>query len=106
VETPAALAQIEAIAAVPGVDGIFVGPGDLSASMGHLGQPSHPEVVAAVDGAIARIHAAGQASGILTGNEALARHWAALGCRFLAVGADVGLLARAADALRKSFSKS
>jgi 4-hydroxy-2-oxoheptanedioate aldolase len=106
VETPAALAQIEAIAAVPGVDGIFVGPGDLSASMGHLGQPSHPEVVAAVDGAIARIHAAGQASGILTGNEALARHWAALGCHFLAVGADVGLLARAADALRKSFSKS
>ncbi len=103
VETVQALEHIEAIAAVDGVDGIFIGPGDLSASMGHLGQPSHPEVLHAIDAALLRIHAAGKPSGFLTGDEALARHVLALGCRFVALGADVNLLARAADALRDRF---
>lgn len=104
VETLAAIEQIEAIAAVPGVDGIFVGPGDLSASMGHLGRPTHPDVVSAVDAAMVRIHNAGQASGVLTGDETLARHWLALGCHFVAVGADVTLLAKAADGLRQRIA--
>ncbi|MBC8056693.1 MAG: HpcH/HpaI aldolase/citrate lyase family protein [Rhizobiales bacterium] len=103
VETVAALEQIEAIAAVDGVDGIFIGPGDLSASMGYLGQPSHPEVVRTIDAAMRRIHATGKPSGFLTGDEALAKHYIAMGCRFVAVGADVVLLARAADALRARF---
>ena len=103
VETSAALQQIEAIASIDGVDGIFIGPGDLSASMGHLGQPSHPEVIAAIDSAVQRIRATGKPAGFLTGDEALARHYLDLGCRFVAVGADVALLARAADGLRGRF---
>lgn len=103
VETAAALAEIEAIAAVPGVDGIFIGPGDLSASLGFLGQPSHPEVIAAIDDAMTRIHAAGKPSGFLTGDEKLARHYLDMGCQFVAVGADLVLLARAADGLCARF---
>ncbi len=103
VETASALAEIEAIAAVPGVDGIFIGPGDLSASMGFLGQPSHPDVIRAIDDAMTRIHAAGKPSGFLTGDEKLARHYFDMGCQFVAVGADLGLLARAADALCARF---
>ncbi|HEU4372872.1 MAG TPA: aldolase/citrate lyase family protein, partial [Telluria sp.] len=75
VETPHALANIEAIADVDGVDGIFIGPGDLSASMGHIGQPMHPEVVAAIEDAVLRIRACGKAAGILVGDETLARHY-------------------------------
>jgi 4-hydroxy-2-oxoheptanedioate aldolase len=104
VETVEALAEIEAIAAVEGVDGIFVGPGDLSASMGHLGQPSHPDVIRAIDDAMARIAKAGKPSGFLTGDEKIARHYIDMGCAFVAVGADVALLARAADALRARFT--
>lgn len=103
VETVEALVEIEAIAAVDGVDGIFIGPGDLSASMGHLGQPSHPDVIRAIEDAIRRIRAAGKPSGFLTGDEQLARRTLDLGCQFVAVGADVALLARAADGLRARF---
>jgi 4-hydroxy-2-oxoheptanedioate aldolase len=103
VETVEAVGEIEAIAAVEGVDGIFVGPGDLSASMGHLGNPMHPEVLAAIDDAMRRINAAGKPSGFLTGDEKLARHCLDLGCQFVAVGADIALLARAADGLRARF---
>ncbi|MFL6675213.1 MAG: aldolase/citrate lyase family protein [Massilia sp.] len=103
VETPQALANIEAIAAVDGVDGIFIGPGDLSASMGHIGNQKHPEVVAVIDNAIARIRSCGKAAGILSGDEALARHWLAAGCNFVAVGSDVGILARGAEALAARF---
>ena len=103
VETLQALNEIEAIAAVEGVDGIFIGPGDLSASMGHLGKPSHPEVVATIDDAMRRIQATGKPSGFLTGDESLAKRYLQLGCQFVAVGADVALLARAADGLRSRF---
>lgn len=106
VETVPALGEIEAIAAVDGVDGIFIGPGDLSASMGHLGKPSHPEVLAAIDAAMRRIHATGKPSGFLTGDTKLAKHYLGLGCSFVAVGADVALLARAADGLRGLFKAS
>jgi 4-hydroxy-2-oxoheptanedioate aldolase len=106
VETVEALGEIEAIAAVEGVDGIFIGPGDLSASMGHLGQPSHPEVIRAIDDAIGRIRAAGKPSGFLTGDERLAQHTLDIGCQFVAVGADIALLARAADGLRARFKTS
>jgi 4-hydroxy-2-oxoheptanedioate aldolase len=103
VETASALAQLDAIAAVDGVDGVFIGPADLSASMGHLGQPGHPEVRQAIDGAIARILAAGKAPGILAVDEALARHCMALGARFVAVGVEATMLARAARDLATRF---
>ena len=103
VETPLALANIEAIAGVDGVDGIFIGPGDLSAAMGHIGNPKHPDVLAAIEDAIRRIRACGKAVGILTGDEALAHHYIALGCMFTAVGSDVGILARGAENLAAKF---
>ncbi len=106
VETVQALAEIEAIAGVDGVDGSFIGPGDLSASMGHLGKPGHPAVIAAIDAAMQRVHATRKPSGFLTGDETLARHYLGMGCRFVAVGADIVLLARGADALRARFKAS
>ena len=103
VETRLALRNLEAIAGVDGVDGIFIGPGDLSADMGYLGQPSHPDVVAAIDDAIKRIRACGNAPGVLTGDEALARHFIEQGCLFTAVGADVSILAQVSEQLAAKF---
>ena len=103
VETEQALSQLEAIAAVPGVDGIFVGPSDLSASMGQIGNPAHPSVQAAIEDAGRRLKAAGKAGGILTGNEAEARRYLDWGYGFVAVGSDIGLLAKGADALAQTF---
>lgn len=106
VESMAALQEIDAIAAVEGVDGVFIGPADLSASMGYLGQPTHPEVRAAIDHAIGRILHAGKAPGILCADEALARHYMALGARFVAVGVDTSLLVRATAALAAQYKKA
>jgi 4-hydroxy-2-oxoheptanedioate aldolase len=102
VESKEALDNIEAIAAVDGVDGIFIGPGDLHASFGHVGERSHADVMPRIDDAIRRIVKSGKAAGILT-DEAGAKRWIDLGALFVAVGADVGLLARAADALAAKF---
>ena len=103
VETAEALADIEAIAAVDGIDGIFVGPSDLAASLGHPGAPGHPEVVAAIEDAISRIRRAGKPAGILTPDRDFARRCLDLGALFVAVGVDAGLLARATDALAREF---
>ena len=105
VETREALAEIEAIAAVPGVDGIFVGPSDLSASMGHIGNPAHPEVQKAMEDAAKRIRKAGKGAGILTGNEEEAKRYIGWGYNFTAVGTDHVLLARTADALAQRFKQ-
>ena len=106
VESLAGLQHIEAIAAVDGVDGIFIGPADLAASMGYLGQPTHPEVRAAIEQAIARILQTRKAPGILCADEALARHYLALGARFVAVGVDTSLLVRATTALAAQFKQA
>jgi 4-hydroxy-2-oxoheptanedioate aldolase len=103
VETRHALGNLEAIAGVEGVDGVFIGPGDLSADMGHLGNPGHPEVQAAIEDAIGRIKACGKAPGILTGDEKFARRYVELGCLFTAVGADVVILARGSEQLAARF---
>lgn len=103
VETEEALAEIDAIAAVEGVDGIFVGPGDLAASLGHIGALGHPRVVKVVEDAIRRIRAAGKPAGILTGDPAFAQRCIELGTTFTAVGVDVGALARATEALAARF---
>lgn len=103
VETREAMKQLEAIARVDGVDGVFIGPSDLAASLGHLGNPAHPEVQEAIHDAVKRLRAVGKPAGILTGNEEEARRYIEWGYLFVAVGADVGLLARNADALAKKF---
>jgi 4-hydroxy-2-oxoheptanedioate aldolase len=103
VETQAALDNIEAICALDGVDGVFIGPADLHASMGYTGEVANPKVKPLIDDAIRRIRKAGKAPGILTPNEADARHWLDCGALFVAVGADVGILARGAEALAAKF---
>jgi 4-hydroxy-2-oxoheptanedioate aldolase len=103
-ETRRALEHLEAIAAVEGVDGLFIGPSDLAADLGHLADSAHPEVRAAIDGAIRRIVATGKSAGILAPVEADARHWLGLGATFVAVGSDVGILARGSEALAAKFA--
>jgi 4-hydroxy-2-oxoheptanedioate aldolase len=103
VETEAALGNIEAICAVDGVDGVFIGPADLHASMGYTGEIANPKVKPMIDDALRRIRKAGKAPGILTPSEADARHWLGCGALFVAVGADVGILARGAEALAAKF---
>ena len=102
-ESQLAVDNIEAIAAVDGVHGIFIGPADLSASLGYPGNAGHPEAQAAIDQAITRIVKTGKAAGILTPDETLARHYLALGATFVAVGLDNNLLARATTALAAKF---
>ena len=103
VETREALKQIEAIASVDGVDGVFIGPNDLSASFGHIGNWGHPEVQAAFEDAVQRLKKIGKPAGILTPNEEEAKKFIGWGYTFVAVGADLGLLAKNADALAKRF---
>nr|WP_210261305.1 HpcH/HpaI aldolase/citrate lyase family protein [Enterovirga sp. DB1703] len=103
VETGEALARIEEIASVPGVDGVFIGPADLSASLGHIGNPGHPEVQEAIRSAVDRLTALGKPAGILTPNEAEARRYIEWGYRFVAVGSDLGIMAKGADALARAF---
>jgi 4-hydroxy-2-oxoheptanedioate aldolase len=103
VETREAMAQLEAIASVDGIDGVFIGPNDLAASYGHIGNWGHPEVQAALEDAVKRLKKVGKPAGILTPNEEEAKRFIDWGYTFVAVGADVGLLARHADALAKRF---
>ena len=103
VETREALKEIEAIAAVEGVDGIFIGPSDLSASFGLIGQPLHADVQKAIEDAGRRIRKTGKAAGILSGNDDDSRRYIGWGYNFVAVGTDLVLLTRASDALAKKF---
>ena len=102
-ETPLAMQNLQAIAATPGVDGVFFGPADLSASMGYRGQPGHPEVQRALLNGIATVRAAGKAAGILMGDRQLARSYLDAGASFVAVGVDTTLLVKAATELARSF---
>ena len=103
VETQGALNNIEAICAIDGVDGVFIGPADLHASLGYTGEIANPKVKPLIDDAIRRIRKCGKAPGILTPAEADARHWLECGALFTAVGSDVGILARGAEALAAKF---
>jgi 4-hydroxy-2-oxoheptanedioate aldolase len=103
VETRTGLDNLERIASVDGVDGVFLGAADLSASLGHIGQLRHPEVVAAMEKAIRCIIAKGKAAGLLATDEATASAYLALGARFVAVGVDVLLLVQATQMLARRF---
>jgi 4-hydroxy-2-oxoheptanedioate aldolase len=103
VETRLGLENLERIAAVDGIDGVFVGPGDLAAALGHAGDIGHPDVQAVIDETIRRIVTTGKSAGILTPNETFARRYIELGSVFTAVGSDIGILGRGAEALAARF---
>ena len=103
IENREGLANLDAIAAVDGVDGVFIGPADLSASMGYRGNPGHPEVQAAIEDAIARIQQAGKAAGILSADQKLAKRYIELGAAFVAVGVDTTVLMRGLQSLAAAF---
>lgn len=104
VETMSAMQHIEAIAAIDGVDGIFIGPNDLAADMGHLGNWQHPEVWKVMEDAAKRIRKAGKAPGILVG-EADGQRCLDMGYLFVAVGSDLVMLARGSESLAAKFKK-
>ncbi|HTS39006.1 MAG TPA: HpcH/HpaI aldolase/citrate lyase family protein [Xanthobacteraceae bacterium] len=103
VETKSALDQIEKIASVEGIDGVFIGPNDLSASYGHIGNWGHPDMQAAMKDAVQRLKKINKPAGILTPNEEEAKRFIDWGYTFVAVGSDLGLLARGSDGLLKRF---
>lgn len=104
-ESVTALQNLEAICAIDGVHGVFIGPADLAASMGHRGNPGHPEVQAAIEDAMRTIVASGKAAGTLTSDPALARRYLELGCTFVAVGVDILMYARSIRQLAGAFDR-
>lgn len=105
-ESTEAIANLPAIAAVEGVDGVFFGPADLSASMGLRGQPNHPEVQRVILEGIATVRAAGKAAGILSVDPVAAQRYLDAGALIVAVGVDTSLLVKAARDLRQRFRPS
>jgi 2-keto-3-deoxy-L-rhamnonate aldolase RhmA len=105
-ETPQALTQMESIAAVDGVDALFLGPADLSASMGHVGQFTHPDVMQAMADAIRRCKAAGKPVGTVGGTPDVVTQYRAMGFDYLAVSSDVGLLMQGAAAALRALRMS
>ncbi|MFJ8019366.1 aldolase/citrate lyase family protein [Streptomyces sp. NPDC096311] len=105
IESRRGLDELTDIAKVDGVDEVFFGPADLAASLGHLGQPEHPEVIAAIEEAVATVTALGKVVGVNAFGESTARRYFAAGARFVAIGADVTLLARGSEALAARHHK-
>jgi 2-dehydro-3-deoxyglucarate aldolase len=103
IESAPGLAAAGAIAAVDGIDGVFVGPSDLAAALGHLGNAVHPEVQQAIRSIFERAKAKGKACGILAPVEADARRYMEWGADFVAVGSDLGLFRTATQALRDRY---
>lgn len=102
-ETTTAMDNLAEIAAIDGVDAVFIGPSDLSASMGHVGNPDHPEVVAAIEQGIRTINAAGKAAGLMSLNQQQANHYVEVGACFVGIGVDTLLLANGAKSLINAF---
>jgi 4-hydroxy-2-oxoheptanedioate aldolase len=103
VETQKSLDELEEITNVDGVDGVFIGPADLAASLGYPGEPNHGVVRRAIEDAIRRIHICGKPVGLLTGDTTFAKRAIELGTSFTAIGVDVGILARGTESLVAQF---
>ncbi|MBV8032916.1 MAG: HpcH/HpaI aldolase/citrate lyase family protein [Betaproteobacteria bacterium] len=103
IENQQGLDNLESIAAVEGIDGVFIGPADLHASLGYMGEIANPKVMPLIDEAIRRIRKCGKAPGILTPAEEHAKRQFGVGALFVAVGNDIGILARGAEALLERF---
>src|SRR5262249_44375667 len=104
-ESREALGNIEAFAAIDGIDGIFIGPADLHASLGYLGERAHKDVMPIINHPMPGIKTAGRPAGTPTKNKENARRWLKCGATFVAVGADLGILARGAEALAAKFKR-
>ena len=102
IESRAGLDAIEDIASVPGVDALFIGPADLAGSLGHLGNPGHPNVQQAISKALSRIRSVGKPAGLFAISPDDAQQRIAEGVDFLSVGTDIGLLANGARSLRQA----
>lgn len=105
IESKQGLANLDAILQVEGIDGVFIGPADLSAALGHRGHPAHAEVQQAIVSSIAKIRQAGKAAGILSADETLAKQYLALGTEFVAVGVDTSLLMKSMKQLLAKFKQ-
>ncbi|GAA6152894.1 HpcH/HpaI aldolase/citrate lyase family protein [Pseudoteredinibacter isoporae] len=103
VETRTGLENLDALLSVEGIEGVFIGPSDLSASLGFIGQADHPTVRAAIDSAIHKIKASGKACGLLSVSQDMARHYQKCGVDFIGVGVDAALLAQSVRALAEDF---
>lgn len=103
VETKTGLENLDEILQVDGVDGVFIGPSDLAASMGYLGQATHPDMQATILRALARISASGKAAGILTTDDAMIQASLDAGARFVAVAMDIALLLEGAKAVAETW---
>ncbi|WON77738.1 HpcH/HpaI aldolase family protein [Serratia sp. UGAL515B_01] len=97
IETPNALANLEEIAAIPGVDALFLGPGDLSAACGHIGNPGHPQVQMMISDAIARAKKIGMPMGIVGGTPELVQSYLEQGYAFAAVASDIAMMMKKAN---------
>lgn len=102
-ETRKGIDNLDEIAAVEGVDGVFIGPSDLSAAFGHVGDPWHPEMEQIIADSFRRIQQAGKAVGILTLDETRAKQHVEMGATFIAVGTDSNLMVRGTTELRSKF---
>jgi 4-hydroxy-2-oxoheptanedioate aldolase len=103
VESEEGLRNLAAIARIEGIDGVFFGPADLSASMGLIGQSGHPRVREAISAGIQIVRNAGKAPGVLSADRAMAHHYLTIGARFVAVGVDTAVLVDAASSLAAAF---
>ena len=103
VESRLGIENLEKIAKVEGIDGVFFGPGDLSTDMGYAGNPAHPEVQKVIDEGIRRIKACGKPAGILTADEKLARRYLEMGVLFIAVASDIVVLARETERIAAKY---
>src|SRR5262249_14959596 len=104
IESRKAVQNIDDICAVEGLDAVFIGPSDLAAGFGYLGNPAHPEVQEAMQHIVARAKAAGKPVGILAPADADARRYMDLGVTLVAVGSDQGLFRAATQALRDKYA--
>lgn len=103
IESKKGLENLDAILQVEGIDAVFIGPADLSAALGHHGNPGHPDVQEIIVASINKIRAAGKAAGILSADEKLAKQYLAMGTEFVAVGVDTSLLMKSMNQLLAKF---
>ncbi len=105
-ETTTAIDNLEAIANVDGIDGVFIGPSDLSASMGYVGDVSHPDVIKTVSAGIETIRAASKYAGLLCLDDSQVAHYVSCGANFVGVGVDTLLIGNSARTLAAKFGST